>query len=79
MKIPESPNTFSFENQILFHLDREIISSIDEETEYRYLTALNKNLRYLNDDQIFELSKKSSLREKIKKIAILNNFKDPKI
>ena len=72
-------NSFSFENKILFKVDREIISSIDVENEYRYLTALNKNLRDLNDDQIFEISKKSSLREKIKKIEILNNFKDPKI
>ena len=72
-------NSFSFENKILFKVDREIISSIDVENEYNYLIALNKNLRDLSNDQIFEISKKSSLREKIKKIEILNNFKDPKI
>ena len=72
-------SSFSFENKILFKVDREIISSIDVENEYNYLIALNKNLRDLSNDQIFEISKKSSLREKIKKIEILNNFKDPKI
>ena len=71
--------SFSFENKILFKVDQEIITSIDVENEYRYLIALNRNIRDLSNDQIFEISKKSSIREKIKKIEILNNFKDPKV
>jgi peptidyl-prolyl cis-trans isomerase SurA len=72
-------NSLSIENKILFKVDQEIITSIDLENEYRYLVALNKNIRDLSKDQIFEISKKSSIREKIKKIVIFNNFKNPKI
>ena len=71
--------TFSYENKILFKVNQEIITSIDIENEYRYLIALNKNMRNLSKNQIFEISKKSILREKIKKIEISNNFKDPKV
>ena len=71
--------SFSFENKILFKVDQEIITSIDVENEYRYLIALNRNIRDLSNDQIFEISKKSSIKEKIKKIEIFNNFKDPKV
>ena len=72
-------NSFSIENKILFKIDQEIITSIDIENEYRYLTALNSNIRNLSNDEIFEISKKSSIREKIKKIVINDNFKDPKV
>lgn len=71
--------TFSYENKILFKVNQEIITSIDIENEYRYLIALNKNMRNLSKNKIFEISKKSILREKIKKIEISNNFKDPKV
>ena len=36
-------------------------------------------MRNLSKDQIFEISKKSSLREKIKKIEISKNFKNPEV
>ena len=72
-------NLFSIENKILFKIDQEIITSIDVENEYRYLIALNSNIRNLSNDEIFEISKKSSIREKIKRIVINNNFKDPKV
>ena len=72
-------SSISIENKILFKINEDIITSIDIENEYRYLIALNKNIRNLNEDEIFKISKKSIIREKIKKIVILNNFKDPKI
>ena len=71
--------SFSIENKILFKIDQEIITSLDVENESRYLIALNKNIKNLSDNEIYEISKKSSIREKIKKIVINNNFKDPKI
>jgi len=71
--------SLSIENKILFKIEQEIITSIDIENEYRYLIALNSNIRNLDNDEIFEISKKSSIREKIKKIVINNNFKNPKV
>lgn len=72
-------HSFSYENRILFKVNQEIITTVDIENEYRYLIALNKNMRNLSKDQIFEISKKSSLREKIKKIEISKNFKNPEV
>ena len=43
-------NSFSIENKIIFKVDQEIITSIDLENEYRYLIALNKNIRIFSVD-----------------------------
>ena len=74
-----NPKSFSLENKIIFKVNNHIITSLDIENEYRYLIALNKNIRNFNDDEIFEISKKSILKEKIKQIEINRNFKDPKV
>ena len=69
----------SLENKILFKINNDIITSIDIEEEYRYLLALNNNLRKLSQNEIIEISKKSIVKEKIKFIEINKNFKNPKI
>ena len=71
--------SFSFENKILFKVNNDIITSIDIEEEYRYLIALNNNLKKLNQNEIVEIAKKSIIKEKIKTIEINKNFKNPKI
>jgi peptidyl-prolyl cis-trans isomerase SurA len=69
----------SLENKILFKINNEIITSIDIEEEYRYLIALNNNLKKLSQNEIIEIAKKSAIKEKIKIIEINKNFKNPKI
>ena len=69
----------SLENKILFKINNDIITSIDIEEEYRYLLALNNNLKKLSQNEIIEISKKSIVKEKIKIIEINKNFKNPKI
>ena len=71
--------SFSLENKILFKINNEIITSIDIEEEYRYLIALNDNLKKLSQNEIIEIAKKSIIKEKIKTIEINKNFKNPKI
>ena len=70
---------FSLENKILFKINNGIITSIDIEEEYRYLIALNDNLKKLNQNEIIEIAKKSIIKEKIKINEINKNFKNPKI
>ena len=70
---------FSLENKILFKVNNDIITSIDIEEEYKYLIALNDNLKKLSQNEIIEIAKKSIIKEKIKIIEINKNFKDPKI
>ena len=69
----------SIENKILIKIENQIITSLDINNEYKYLIALNPNLRNSNKDDIFQFSKKSVLQEKIKKLEIEKNFKNPKI
>ena len=41
-------NAFSIENKILFKIENQIITSLDIENEYKYLIALNPNLKKSN-------------------------------
>ena len=69
----------SFENKIIFKVDNKIITSLDVENEMRYLITLNPNLKNFNKNEIIEISKKSLIKEKIKKIEITKVFVEPKI
>ena len=72
-------NTFGAENKILVKIENEIITSLDVNNEYKYLIALNPNLKNSKKEDIIKLSKKSIIQEKIKKIEIEKNFKNPRI
>jgi len=61
----------SIENKIEFKVNNEIITSIDIIKELGFLTALNTKILELTKDQIFEISKNSIIKEKIKIIEIL--------
>ena len=69
----------SLENKILIKIENQIITSIDVNNEYKYLVALNPGIKNFKKDDIFKLSKKSILQEKIKKIEIEKNFKNLQI
>ena len=74
-----SENLSSLENKIIFKIDNEIITYIDVENEKNYLIALNPNLKKLKYNEIIEVTKKSVVREKIKRIEISNRFKNANI
>ncbi len=69
----------SLENKIILKIDNEIITTFDVENEINYLSALNPNLKKLNIEDKINYSKKSIIKEKIKKIEIINNFENPEI
>ena len=66
----------AIESKIIYQIENEIITNIDIKNEYKYLLALNNELQNLDKDKIFNISKQSIIREKIKKIEILKNYKD---
>ncbi|WP_428080531.1 peptidylprolyl isomerase [Candidatus Pelagibacter sp.] len=70
-------NLKSFENKIIYKIENQILTSIDLKNEINYLTALNPNLKKLNKNEIIEISKKSLVKDKIKEIEIIKNFKNP--
>tara|TARA_B110000238_G_scaffold138853_1_gene149755 strand:+ start:357 stop:1280 length:924 start_codon:yes stop_codon:yes gene_type:complete len=57
----------SSENTIKIRVNNEIITSLDLESEYNYLLALNNKLNNLDDLIIKKLAKQSIIRETIKK------------
>ena len=66
-----SINTISIENKIEFKVNNEIITSIDIIKELNFLAALNPKILELDKNQIFEISKNSIIKEKIKTLEIL--------
>jgi peptidyl-prolyl cis-trans isomerase SurA len=74
-----SPSSFSIENKILVKIDNQIITSLDVNNEYKYLIALNPSLKNSKKEDIIQLSKRSIINERIKKIEIEKNFNNPQI
>ena len=72
-------NLIAFENNILFKVDNEIITSIDIYEEIQFLKTFYPELENLKKKELFEMSKNSILRDKIKKIEIMNFVKELKV
>ena len=64
----------TLENKILFKINNEIVTSIDILNEIKYLKIINQELQNIEANQLYEISKNSLIREKIKKIELLKNF-----
>jgi peptidyl-prolyl cis-trans isomerase SurA len=71
--------SIALENKILFKIDSEIITTADINNEANYLKILNENMNSLEQNQIFEITKNSLIRDKIKKNEILKFIKEIKI
>ncbi len=64
----------SDEVKIKIKIDKEIITNIDIEKEYKYLISLNEDYRKLEKNKIYKFVKSSLLREKIKEIELKKYF-----
>ena len=71
--------TYSIESKIIYKIQNEIITNIDLKNEFKYLLVLNNRLKDIDKDMAFLISKESLVRDKIKKIEIMKNFKNLKI
>ena len=69
----------ALENKILFKVNNEIITTIDIFEEIRFLKTFNPEINNLDDADLFEISKNSILRDKVKKIEIMNFVKELKV
>ncbi len=72
-------NLNAFENKILFKIDNEIITTIDIYEEIKFLKVFNPEINSLSDVELFEISKNSLIKDKIKKIEIMKFVKELKI
>ena len=71
--------SIALENKILFKVNNEIITTIDIYEEIRFLKSFNPEINNLNETDLFEISKNSILRDKVKKIEIMNFVKELKV
>ena len=71
--------TIALENKILFKVENEIITSIDIYEEIEFLKIFNPEINNLNEPELLEISKNSILRDKIKKIEIMNFVEELKV
>ena len=72
-------SAYSIESKIIYKIQNEIITNIDLKNEFKYLLVLNNRLKDIDKDTAFLISKESLIRDKIKKIEIMKNFKNLKI
>ena len=64
----------AIENKIILRVNDQIITSVDIINEIKYLTVLNPSLNKLTDIEVYEISKKSLINEKIKENEIQKNL-----
>lgn len=74
-----SQNSIALENKILFKIDNEIITTIDIYEEIKFLKTFNPEINSLSKEELFEISKNSIFKDRIKKIEILNYVKELKV
>ena len=65
----------SSEIKIVTKVNNEILTNLDIENETKYLLILNTNLKNLNKNDLYELSKNSLIRQILKKEEIEKYFK----
>ena len=68
--------SFAKTNKILFKVNNQIITSLDILEEANYLTTLNSELKNAEKNTIYEISKKSLIRHKIKELEIIDKLKN---
>ena len=67
-------SAYTVESYVVLKVNDAIITNVDIENEYKYLIALNKDLKNLEKERIFKLAKNSIIREKIKEQEISKYF-----
>ena len=72
-------NLIALENKILFKIDNEIITTIDVYEEIKFLKTFNSEINNLKEKEIIEISKNSIIRDKVKKIEIMNYIEEIKV
>ena len=72
--IISNKSIYSSEVYVVTKVNNIIITNVDVENEYRYLIALNNDLKNIDKKKIMKLAKDSIIREKIKETELKNHF-----
>ena len=71
-----SNELIALEVKAVYKIENEIITNTDIKNQFKYLLILNSNLKSLDKERTFKISKNSLIREKIKKIELLRHLKN---
>ena len=72
--IISNKSIYSSEVYVVSKVNNIIITNVDVENEYRYLIALNNDLKNIDKKKVMKLAKNSIIREKIKETELKNHF-----
>ena len=72
--IISNKSVYSSEVYVVSKVNNIIITNVDVENEYRYLIALNNDLKNIDKKKIMKLAKNSIIKEKIKETELKNHF-----
>ena len=72
--IISNKSIYSSEVYVVSKVNNIIITNVDVENEYRYLIALNNDLKNIDKKKIMKLAKDSIIKEKIKETELKNHF-----
>ena len=64
------------ENKILFKVNNKIITTIDIQNEMNYLNSINPTFKDLEKEKIFEITKNSLIKNKVKEITLEKMIKE---
>ncbi len=67
-------SAYSVESYVVLKVNNTIITNVDIEDEYKYLIALNRDLKNIKKERVLKLAKNSIIREKIKEQEISKYF-----
>ena len=67
---------YALENKILFKVNNKIITSIDIQNEMNYLNSINPSFKDLKKEKMFEISKNSLIKNKVKEITLEKIIKE---
>ena len=71
--------SLAIENKVIFKVNNEIITSVDILQEVNYLSLLNEDIKKLDEYEVYEISKKSIIKNKIREVELKKYYKNLKL
>jgi len=71
--------SFAIENRVIFKVNNEIITSVDILQEVNYLSLLNEDIKKLDEYEVYEISKNSIIKNKVREVELKKYYKNLKL
>ncbi len=68
--------SFAIENKVMFKVNNEIVTSVDILQEINYLNMINEDVKRLDKNEVYEISKNSIIKNKIREVELKKYYKN---